>query len=84
MTGRELIIYIMENHLEDRPVFEDGKFIGFNTVEEVATKYGVGSATVNSWIILGLLEGVKVDNSVYIPDTPKAYADVVLFHQKCK
>ena len=81
MTGRELIIYIMENHLEDRPVFENGKFIGFNTVDEVAAKFEVGPATVSSWMLLGLLEGIRVDNSVYIPDTPNNYAKIVLIHQ---
>lgn len=81
MTGRELIMYIMENHLEDRPVFEDGKFVGFITVDEVAAKFEVGSATVNSWIILGILNGIKVGDTVYIPDIPRSYVEVMLIHQ---
>lgn len=31
MTGRDLILYILMNNLEDEPVFEEGKFIGFVT-----------------------------------------------------
>ena len=34
MTGRELILYILSNGLENEPVFKDGKFIGFMTEEE--------------------------------------------------
>ena len=41
MTGRDLIIYILENGLEDEPVFKDGKFIGFITTGEAAVQCNV-------------------------------------------
>lgn len=67
MTGRDLILYILENGLENELVFKDGKFIGFLTVEEVAVKMDVGKATVNAWIQQKRLPYVKVGNVTYIP-----------------
>lgn len=68
MTGRDLIIYILENHLEDRPVVENGKFIGFITVDEAAVKFDVGPATIQAWVTLGIIPGIQIGDSVYIPD----------------
>lgn len=67
MTCRELILYIMENGLENEPVFKDGKFIGFLTPEELAAKMGVGSATVQAWIHQGRVESEAVREGIYIP-----------------
>ena len=67
MTGRDLILYILENKLEDEPVFKDGKFIGFLTPSEVAVRMDVGIPTVWAWIMHGQLEGVHVNRSLYIP-----------------
>lgn len=67
MTGRDLITYILENKLEDEPVFKDGKLIGFITVEEAAVKFGVGINTVKTWFKLAMIDGVKLGDKVYIP-----------------
>lgn len=67
MTGRELILYILENHLENEHVFEDGKFIGYMTLADVAEKYNVSTATVSAWIVNGQMEAVTVAGNVYIP-----------------
>lgn len=67
MTGRDLIIYILKNGLEDKPVFENGKFIGFLTAEEAAAKKQVGPATIQAWVDLGFMEGVTVRPGMYIP-----------------
>lgn len=67
MTGRELIMYILTNHLEDKPVFEKGKFIGFVTASDVAKDSNVGLATVHAWIHQGRLESVVVNEGIYIP-----------------
>ena len=69
MTGRDLILYILANGLEDEPVFEDGKFIGFVTIGEAAEKLGVGIATVSVWISQKRLEGAVVGDTIYIPAT---------------
>ena len=38
MTGRELILYILENGLENEPVIKNGTFVGFMTVTQAAEK----------------------------------------------
>lgn len=72
MTGRDLILYILANNLEDKPVFENGKFIGFMTVYDVAAKTNVGLATVHAWIHQGRLNSVAVREGIYIPSNFKS------------
>lgn len=67
MTGRDLILYILANGLEDEPVFKDGKFIGFVTLSDVAKKNNVGLATVATWMHQGKLNSVTVEEGIYIP-----------------
>lgn len=67
MTGRDLILYILANGLEDKPVFEDGRLIGFMTLDEAAVKFEVGAATVRVWINEGMLHGIKIGEEIYIP-----------------
>ena len=67
MTGRDLIIYILKNNLEDKPVFEDGVLLGFLNESEAAVKFEVGVATIRVWYEAGLLEGVKINDAIYIP-----------------
>lgn len=68
LTGRELIIYILKHGLEDEPVFKDGKFIGFMTLDEAAAKMNVGKATVEAWAKLDTmaLDSIKVVEGIYI------------------
>lgn len=67
MTGRELILYILENGLEDEPVFKNGVFIGFTTPEQVAINENVGQATVHAWVKQGRLDSEAVREGIYIP-----------------
>ena len=76
MTGRDLIMYILQNGLEDEPVFRNGKFIGFVTLDEAAVKTNVGSATVQAWISQGKLESAVVRPGVYIPANFKSPIEV--------
>ena len=69
MTGRDLIVYILTNGLEDESVFEDGKFVGLLTVEEAAVKFGTGNATIQTYYIMGVLEGFVIGGKLYIPAT---------------
>lgn len=66
MTGRDLIIYILANGLEDEPVVKDGSFIGFMTVEKFAVSNEVGIETVRTWIEMGMIRSVKIDDKFYI------------------
>ena len=77
MTCRELVVYILENGLEDEPVFKDGTFVGFLTVDEAARSLMVGPATVRAWVELNMLDAILPTSDVYIPVVCKS----VLGHQ---
>lgn len=67
MTGRDLIIYILENNLLDDPVFNDGKILGFMTIDEAAVKFGYGIETIKAWIQLNWVSCLIIDNTILIP-----------------
>lgn len=67
MTGRELMLYILANKLEDKPVFENGKFIGYYTLAEAAQHFNVGTETVKTWINRGMIKGIKVEQDIFVP-----------------
>lgn len=67
MTGRELIVYILSNGLENEPIYENGKLLGFMTPEEAAVKFGVGVATIYILVELKMLDGVRIGDELYIP-----------------
>lgn len=67
MTGRDLIIYILQKGLEDELVYEDGRLLGFMTAMEAAVKFEVGVKTIHVWVDVDMLEGVKIGNVLYIP-----------------
>ena len=76
MTGKELIIYILKNNLEDEPVIKDGVLIGFMTRVEAAKKFGVGTATIQVWIEHGLLESFMLNGATMIPKNSQRPADL--------
>lgn len=67
MTGRDLIEYILDNHLENHLVFENGEFLGFITADEAAQKCGVEEGTIRVWISKGLIGGIRINDTVYVP-----------------
>lgn len=67
MTGRELIIYILQNNLQDEPVFNNGEFLGFLTAEQVAAKLGFGTETIKTWAELGWVKGYSFNDELYFP-----------------
>lgn len=68
MTGRDLIIYILQNNLEDTVLFEDGKIPGLMTFSEAAVKLGVGTSSVMAMYVTGMLDGVKIGDVIYLFD----------------
>lgn len=66
MTGRELIIYIMQNGLEDKEVFANDTFLDLMTVKDAAAKFEVGTFTIHIWYLRGYIHGVSIGDSVYI------------------
>lgn len=67
MTGRDLIIYILSNGLEDEPVFKNGKVLGFMTEVEAAAKFNVGIATIRVWCDCDMIDHVFIGKELYIP-----------------
>lgn len=67
MTGKDLIIYILEHNLENEPIYNNGAIVGFITDEQAAAKYEVGVETIRAWVLLHILEGVYVEDHLYIP-----------------
>ena len=67
MTGRELIIHILKNGLEDEQIYKDGKFLGFMTETEAAIKFQCGTSTIRVWFELGYLPGFKIGENIHIP-----------------
>lgn len=68
MTGKDLILYILKNNLENEPVYNDGKFIGFISVTEAATKLGVGPATILALTRQKRLDYIVVGGKCFIVD----------------
>lgn len=69
MTGRELIVFILENHLEDADIFADGRIVGLLTVGEYASIMNVGPETVKVWAMTGMVDSVQIYGRIYIPAT---------------
>ena len=68
MTGRELIMHILENHLEDEPVFQNGTFVGYVSDVKFAEILGVGVATVRAWIMMGRIKDtIMIGDAMFVP-----------------
>lgn len=65
MTGKELILYILENDLENEVIIKDGVFIWLMDEKEAAVKFDVGVATVRAWYACGQLDGTKIGDHLY-------------------
>lgn len=65
MTGRELIIYILENDLEDAEIFtykRPGTI--FITPEMAAVRWNCGVATVKAMVEMNKVKGVKLNDGL--------------------
>lgn len=71
MTGKDLIIYILANDLENEPVYKDGTFVGFVTVTEAAIRLGVGPVTVHALVSMGKLDYILIGSKMLIMDNDK-------------
>ena len=69
MTGRELIVYILENKLEDVDFFTlENQLPGMLTVEEAAVKWHMGMSTVKTLYTLGKIKGCKIGGEIFVWD----------------
>lgn len=72
MTGRELIIYICQNKLENEELInEKGEFLCGLTIDEVAMRLGTGRETIKALITTGKLEALNINGKFYI--MPSSY-----------
>ena len=69
MTGRELIIYILSNNLENEQVVKDGKLIGFESDMDFAARMEVGPETIRALAKMDKIKGCQLGNSLFIPKT---------------
>ena len=76
-TGRDLIIYILKNNLEDTPIYKDGRLLGFISIYEAAARMGVGVNTIFAWLQRGQIEGVVIGSEIFIPADVKSPLDNV-------
>ena len=67
MTGRDLIIYILENGLEDKEVLDDDKILGFETLYGLAEKKETGVETIFALCKMHDVPTVLINNKVCIP-----------------
>lgn len=69
MTGRDLIVFVMEHRLENEMMISrDGAIAGLLTLGEAANKLNVGIATVLAWITREeISEYYIIGNAIYIP-----------------
>lgn len=67
MTGKELIIYILQNDLENEIVVKDGIFVWPMLMNEegAAVKFGVGISIIKAWHACGMLSGTKINDHLY-------------------
>ena len=69
MNGRELILYILENELENEDIFSK-EFLKFMpTIESVAVMFNVGVATVEAWVENDCLDSIEFGGQTYITPT---------------
>lgn len=67
ITARDLIIYILQNGLEDKEVLDDDKKIGFETLYGLAEKKDTGVETIFVLCKIHDVSTVLINNKVCIP-----------------
>lgn len=65
MTGKDFILYILENDLVNVDVQDEEFLKGFVSEAELAEKMDVGLATVRAWANKNQLDGFKINNKLY-------------------
>lgn len=66
MTGRELIIWILENKLEDKELLKDGEIYGFTSIEKAAAELEFGPATVRAMMLEEGMSPCNIGDKMYI------------------
>lgn len=82
MTGRDLIIYILEKGLEDRPINDLPNFLNAIPIENAAMTMNVGLAGMELLIDLGKFDKFTFGETTYVVPTKKL--GLIGFDGKCK
>ena len=73
MTGRELIIFILENNFEDVEFTNVCDILGVMTVKQAALKWDTGEATIKTLFKLKKIRGWKNGENIYILKQPNPF-----------
>lgn len=76
MTGKELMLFILENNLTDVELLPDETFLVcvedmFLTKEEAACKLGIGIESLCCMYKLNLISGVVINGEIFFPKDVK-------------
>ena len=63
MTGKELIIYIVEHNLMDKDIFKEDPVFSFLNVECLTVEE---YETIHAWCTLGKFRSILVNDKIYI------------------
>ena len=66
MTGRDLVVYILENHLEDVELCNDVTKQFLIPIEKAAVELECGVATLKALLSIGKIKGIKFNDKYYI------------------
>lgn len=66
MTGKDLIVYILENNLMDEPVFKDGTLIGYIPIGKAAEEMHMGIASMKALLSMYEVDCVTV-GGIFVP-----------------
>ena len=84
MDGRELIIYILKNNLEDEKVFSEEFWARMPSPMTVAIKFKVGIATVNAWIADGQLDAIGFNGKTFVtPESLRKFEEKMNHKEVC-
>mgnify|MGYP007077591860 CR=1 FL=1 len=62
MTGKDLIIFILQNNLVDSDIPIPDILV---TEEQLAIKFGVGISTIQTWRKIGMLREIQIGESIF-------------------
>ena len=65
MTGKELIIYILQNDLETVELIKNGK-LSFMDENQAAVKFGVGVASIKAMVKMGAMAGFELGDTTFL------------------
>lgn len=66
MTGKDLIIYILRNNLENEELLSTGLKPLLMTTNQAAIKWGCGPSTVKAMIEMQRVRGTKIGDEYFV------------------